>query len=99
TCAGKYAQKVWISLISLTTYCRNTYLFIPCKPNPVLMKKLALLLLIGLSTACNKSPEGQAYLIFTAMTDGQWKITSFKKAGVDQSAGFNPYSFQFNQNL
>ncbi len=33
------------------------------------------------------------------MTDGQWKVTNFDKAGVNKTADFSTYTFQFKVNL
>ena len=61
-------------------------------------KCLLLLSFVLLLTACIKSPEQiQENLVIKAMTDGQWHMTSFSKAGVDKTASFAPYRFQFKK--
>lgn len=37
----------------------------------------------------------QEDLVIKAMTDGQWKVTKFKRDTADVTAGFAPYQFQF----
>src|SRR5215218_4906971 len=62
-------------------------------------KSLLLLGFVLLLTACIKTPEEvKENLVIKAMTDGQWHMTSFSKAGVDKTAGFVPYRFQFKNN-
>lgn len=53
---------------------------------------------ILLLTACIKTPEQvQENLVIKAMTDGQWHMTSFSKAGADKTTSFAPYRFQFKK--
>ena len=47
-------------------------------------------------TGCKKVIESvQENLVMKAMTDGQWKVTKFKRDTADVTAGFAPYQFQF----
>lgn len=63
------------------------------------MRKCFYFLAIWLLTGCLKSPaEVQENLVIKAMTDGQWHMTSFSKAGADKTAAFAPYRFQFRTN-
>lgn len=53
------------------------------------------LLTIGF-TGCKKFIEAkQEDLVVKAMTDGQWKVTSFKQDNNDVTGSFSPYTFQF----
>lgn len=55
----------------------------------------SLLLLAG----CQKTKEKiQEDIVIKAMTDGQWRITSFTRAGVDKTAEYAAYLFQFRAN-
>lgn len=57
---------------------------------------IASLLLILLITGCKKTIESiQEDYVIKAMTDGQWRVTSFKRDTADVTAGFSPYKFQF----
>ncbi|HWJ28641.1 MAG TPA: hypothetical protein VNS32_19010 [Flavisolibacter sp.] len=49
---------------------------------------------------CTKEQKQQQQedLVIQAMVNGQWKVTSFKKAGVDITADFSVYKFQFKNN-
>ena len=61
------------------------------------MKNLVVvaMLLLGLSS-CKKFVENvQEDLIVKAMTEGQWRVTSFKRDNNDVTSGFSPYLFQF----
>jgi hypothetical protein len=59
---------------------------------------VVVLLVIGLS-GCKKTAESiQQDLIVKAMTDGQWRVTSFKQDAVDLTSSFSPYIFQFREN-
>jgi hypothetical protein len=45
---------------------------------------------------CKKIIESvQENAVVKAMTDGQWKITRFKRDTTDVTANFSPYAFQF----
>jgi hypothetical protein len=58
---------------------------------------VAVLVLMGLSS-CKKFVESvQEDLVVKAMTDGQWRVTSFKRDNNDVTAGFSTYTFQFRQ--
>ena len=55
------------------------------------------LVLMGL-TSCKKFTESvQQDLVVKAMTDGQWRVTSFKRDNNDVTAGFSSYTFQFRE--
>jgi lipopolysaccharide export LptBFGC system permease protein LptF len=64
------------------------------------MKYLFLLLLLPVFFGnCRKAKEQiQENLVIRAMTDGQWRMTKFVKAGGDITADFAPYRFQFHKN-
>ncbi len=64
------------------------------------MKKLLILLFFGtLLTGCKKTIESiQEDLVLKAMTDGQWKITTFVNNGTTITADFNAYKFQYYSN-
>jgi hypothetical protein len=58
---------------------------------------LVVLVVVGLSS-CKKLVENvQEDLIVKAMTDGQWRVTVFKRDNNDVTPGFSPYTFQFRQ--
>jgi len=40
----------------------------------------------------------QEDVVIKAMTDGQWRMTKFTRAGTDITADFAPYLFQFRAN-
>jgi hypothetical protein len=49
--------------------------------------------------SCNKFKEKlQEDVVIKAMTDGQWRMTKFTRAGTDITADFAPYLFQFRAN-
>lgn len=63
--------------------------------------KLNLLLsgLLLLATGCHKVLEQvEENIVIRAMTEGQWRITSFTRAGADHTADYAPYRFQFYKN-
>ncbi|HEX6191063.1 MAG TPA: hypothetical protein VFZ42_01810 [Chitinophagaceae bacterium] len=64
------------------------------------MKTFLPLLLILISfTGCKKTIEKiQEDAIIKAMTDGQWKITSFTLNGTDITSSFSTYKFQYYSN-
>jgi len=64
------------------------------------MKKLvAVLLLASLLGGCKKTIENkQEDLVIKAMTDGQWKITSFTLNSAIITADFTNYKFQYYSN-
>ena len=63
------------------------------------MKKIFLFALLTIVlSSCKKLKESvQEDLIVNAMTDGQWRVTSFKRDAADVTAGFSPYTFQFKK--
>jgi hypothetical protein len=65
------------------------------------MKKLLMLTLLFALIQCSpeKKQEIQQNLVIQAMTNGQWKVSSFNKAGSDVTTEFSPYQFQFKNNL
>jgi len=72
---------------------RNILLTIP-------INKMKNFLLLGLCfvwlTGCKKIVEAaQENLVIKAMTDGQWRITLFKRDTANVTAVFTPYLFQF----
>lgn len=57
------------------------------------------LLCFLLFTGCAKTIEQiQERKVIDAITNGQWHLTSFIKAGNDITADFAPYRFQFHEN-
>jgi hypothetical protein len=64
------------------------------------MKRITtVLLLIVLVSGCKKTIEkAQEDLIVSAMTDGQWVITSFINDGTDITPDFSSYKFQYYSN-
>lgn len=64
------------------------------------MKQLFILLFTGLLlSGCEKAIEKIAEdMIIKIMVDGQWKVTSFKRDGVDITSDFTPYKFQYYEN-
>lgn len=63
------------------------------------MKNLYPLLFALVLLSCKKKKEEvQESLIITAMTNGQWKVTTITVNGIDKSADFYPYKFQFKTN-
>ena len=58
-----------------------------------------LLLILIFFTGCKKTIEKlQEDAIIKAMTDGQWKITSFTLNGTDLTSSFSTYKFQYYSN-
>lgn len=56
----------------------------------------ALSLLFFCSTSCKKIVEAtQENAVIKAMTDGQWRVTKFKRDTLEVTSGFAPYLFQF----
>ena len=52
-----------------------------------------------LATGCQKAvQQAEENLVIKAMTEGQWRMTKFTKAGADKTADFAPYKFQFHSN-
>jgi hypothetical protein len=60
--------------------------------------KLTLLLLL-VSCSKEKKKEIQTNLVIEAMTNGQWKVSSYNKGGTDITSEFTNYKFQFYKNL
>src|SRR5918993_3997090 len=60
--------------------------------------KLTLLLLLA-SCSKEKKQEIQTNLVIQAMTNGQWKVSSYNKGGTDITSEFSSYKFQFYSNL
>jgi hypothetical protein len=65
------------------------------------MKQLYTIVLIVAALGCSKEKQEQVQqnLIVQAMVNGQWKVTSFKRDAIDNTADFAPYKFQFKENL
>ena len=64
------------------------------------MKKLFLFFyIIILFSGCKKSIEkAHEDLVIKAMTDGQWKVTSFTQNSADITGNFTGYKFQYYSN-
>jgi hypothetical protein len=65
------------------------------------MKKLYLIALLAGLFSCDTKEiveEQQENLVVQAMTNGQWKVSSFIKGGSDVTADFSTYKFQFKNN-
>jgi len=63
------------------------------------MKHIIPLLSLLLLAGCQKMKENiQEDMVMKAMTDGEWRVSSFSKASEDKTAGFAPYRFQFRSN-
>jgi hypothetical protein len=61
------------------------------------MKQAAILFLLVFLFGCSKE-EIQRNAVMNAMTQGQWKITSFKDGTTDITTLFTVYTFQFKEN-
>ena len=61
------------------------------------MSKLYTLVFLFILSGCVKKTEEN--LVVNAMTNGQWKVTSFKKGTADVTTDFSAYSFQFKTNF
>ncbi len=60
---------------------------------------LPIFCLLLLFTNCKKAIEkAKENAIVSAMTDGQWVITSFIDDGTDITSNFSPYKFQYYAN-
>jgi hypothetical protein len=61
------------------------------------MKKILLFgFLVFVLAGCKKIIEAaQENTVMKAMTDGQWKVTRFKRDSADATVSFAPYLFQF----
>ncbi|RYZ59159.1 MAG: hypothetical protein EOO14_08750 [Chitinophagaceae bacterium] len=63
------------------------------------MKLLVAFLGLVLLTGCKKLKENiQEDIVIKAMTDGQWRVSSFTKGSESKTADFSPYRFQFRSN-
>jgi PBP1b-binding outer membrane lipoprotein LpoB len=64
------------------------------------MKRLGIIILsVILLAGCKKIVEQKAQdAIMKAMTDGQWKITSFTSSGTDITSDFTNYQFRYYDN-
>jgi uncharacterized protein YijF (DUF1287 family) len=63
---------------------------------------MKIVLIIALTTfvliGCKKFTESiQEDVVVNAMTDGQWRVTVFKRDNNDVTASFSPYTFQFRK--
>ena len=65
------------------------------------MKKQYWIVFLFAVMGCSKEQKQkqQENLVVQAMVNGQWKVTSFRKAGVDVTADFTSYRFQFKTNF
>jgi hypothetical protein len=62
-------------------------------------RHFSLLIFITLLLGCQKTKERiQENMVIKAMTEGQWRITKFTKAGSELTTDFAPYLFQFRSN-
>ena len=63
------------------------------------MKNILVVALIGfVLMGCKKFTESiQEDVIVNAMTDGQWRVTLFKKDNIDVTTNFSSYTFQFKK--
>lgn len=62
-------------------------------------KILIFLILVSALSSCNKLKEKIAQdAVISAMTDGQWVITSFTDNGNDITASFSSYKFKYYSN-
>lgn len=60
------------------------------------MKNIVLIASFLLLAGCKKVVESvQENIVIKAMTDGQWKVTKFKRDATDATSEFTPYQFQF----
>lgn len=63
------------------------------------MKKILLFGLLACLFSCKKTEEKiQQNIILEAMTNGYWKVTSYKMGSMDHTADFASYKFQFKTN-
>lgn len=63
------------------------------------MKKIAAFVLVLALTGCKKTIENiKEDLVIKAMTDGQWKVTSFIVNGNNVTADFTNYRFKYYSN-
>jgi hypothetical protein len=62
------------------------------------MKTVYSLFFLLIFTACKKEKKAEN-LVIQAMVNGQWKVTNFNKGGLDKTADFASYKFQFKTNF
>lgn len=64
------------------------------------MQRLLIPMLTALLFTACKDPieQKKENMILDAMTDGQWKVTSYQKGNIDATSSFTGYSFQFYRN-
>lgn len=64
------------------------------------MKKSLWLILLLVILGCTKKQveQQQVDLVVQAMVNGQWKVSVFNKGGIDFTADFSTYTFQFKSN-
>ena len=63
------------------------------------MKRLTILLLAVVFCSCKKTIDNiQEDLVIKAMTNGQWKITSFTLNSTSITSDFSSYKFQYYSN-
>ena len=65
------------------------------------MKNCYMIFLLLALAGCSKEKiieQNQETLLMMAVTNGQWKVTSFVKGGADITADFTSYKFQFKNN-
>ena len=60
------------------------------------MSKLYTLVFLFILMGCVKKKEEA--MVANAMTNGQWKVTNFKKGAADVTTDFSTYLFQFKTN-
>ena len=65
------------------------------------MKNILTLTLLIALVGCSKEKkeEIQENLVIQAMTNGQWKVSSFVKGSTNVTSEFSPYKFQFKTDL
>jgi len=57
------------------------------------------LLFVAASTGCKKAVEENARrVLLDLMTNGRWVVQTFTESGVDLSADYSPWEFQFYEN-
>jgi hypothetical protein len=63
------------------------------------MKRILLIAAMAFAFGCNKPVEEvQQNIVMEAMTNGQWKVTSYLMGSMDHTSEFSPYKFQFKEN-
>jgi hypothetical protein len=63
------------------------------------MKYLSFILIVICFISCKKAQQQiQTNYALQAITDGQWKVTSYKQGTGDSTAAFAAYKFQFKTN-